>query len=171
MPGKRPIDMRLEDLGARDSANAFIPPSWAAFQHYVPDAPKENMMAWGKASNYALPENMGTQISPGALQQILQNVQLSAMAQQMKVGNADILAGGGRIGYGVPTNNGYVSVGAMMGGHRMKANTPNGPIRDSSFGLQGLDASYSSGDSTFGAQYQKLPMGQTNYNLFYRKAF
>lgn len=154
-----------------DSAQGFVSPHWLPMpQQAVLNNSYANMRDWGNAYGGQLPQQLGGNTNASALQQILQNLQLSGQLQQINQGNVSVRAGGGRMGYGFPTDDGYVSVGALMGGRSARGNTPDGPVRDSSFKAQGADASYSNAYGTFGMNYLRQPEGN-QYNLFYRREF
>lgn len=105
------------------------------------------------------------------LEQVIRNLQVSGEVGQTNQGSVSGYAGSGRIGYGMPMDDGYVSVGTMMGGYRAKGDTPQGPINKSDLKVQGMDASYSNRNGTFGVNYERQPMGGKQYNLFYSREF
>lgn len=89
---------------------------------------------------------------------LLDGLQLSGGGNTYRNGDVSGARIGGRVGYEFPLGgDAGLTLGAMMGGYRYKAETPYGTFRGSDFALNGLDATYRTGPNQFSAEYGMGP--------------
>lgn len=99
--------------------------------------------------------------APG-MREYLQRLQIAANLQSFQQGGVSGVSGGGRVGYRHPLENGSVTVGVSGGGHRVKADTPQGIFRDAQFGIHGMDANYTQGNYSVGMNANRQGVNQIN---------
>jgi len=133
----------------------------------------QSMQDWGKEAAPQMQAN--TPEEEQRVNEFLQRLQLSGVVQQMQNGPANVIAGGGRVGYEFPVGQDNLTVGLQGGGHRVAVNTPQGIFKDAQFKVDGGDIGYQSGNNNFSLGYRYAPNDPTvrgnMWNLNYRRQF
>ncbi len=121
--------------------------------------------------NYGLDQN--------TLKDYLSRLQLSGGINTMQQPGVKSIGGGGRVGYNFPTDGGNLNAGLGVSGYKTNINVPGYKNTMQNFGVNNVDASYTSGYSpyypqgkdTIGGNYQINPQGQDGFNMYYKRNF
>lgn len=150
-----------------------ILPGYARMQPEPQYPVMQSMQDWGKQAAPQMQAN-----SPEEQQQInefLQRLQVSGQIQQMQNGPANVMAGGGRVGYEFPVGQDNLTLGLQGGGYKVAVNTPQGIFKDAQFKVDGGDIGYQSGNNNFSLGYRYAPndpmVKGKMFNLNYRRQF
>ena len=121
---------------------------------------------------YNLPSLLDSNIPQSYWKDLLDRLQLSGDIANYSDNQSNVTAGGGRIGYSFPVDQNQLILGLLGGGYSGAANTPQGKMPISGFGLQGGDIAYQYGDNTIGADYQRnVPNIGNLLNIYYKRQF
>jgi hypothetical protein len=120
---------------------------------------------------YNLPGLFNSNPSPSFFQDLLNRLQISGNVENQISQGINSVYGGGRIGYEFPINNDALTLGLLGSGYKVSGETPYGSINQSKIGLNGLDALYQAGPSSYGVRYERQPQMGNMLNVFYNREF
>ena len=108
---------------------------------------------------------------PNEMQEFLNRLQLSGSMGTSQQPGVNTTYGGGRAGYNFPVGEGNLNAGVGFGGYKTKVDVPGFKQTMKDFGVNNIDAAYSSGQNTVGGNYQMNPQGKDGFNVYYRRNF
>jgi hypothetical protein len=105
------------------------------------------------------------------LQDFLQRLQVSGGMGTSNQPGAKTVYGSGRAGIDMPIGTSNLNAGVGFGGYKTKVDVPGFKQTYKDFGVNNIDAEYSSGQNTIGGNYQMNPQGKDEFNMYYRRNF
>jgi hypothetical protein len=111
------------------------------------------------------------QMPPSQMQEFLNRLQLSGGMGASQQPGVKSISGGGRAGYNFPMEEGNLNAGVGFGGYKTKVDVPGFKQTMKDFGVNNIDAEYSSGQNTLGGNYQMNPQGKDGFNMYYKRKF
>lgn len=162
--------------------NLFSPlPEWARLQKEVPVNPMQMMAGWGQpgyvqaSAQNAYNNKYESDPQQTAMQEFLKRLQVGGSVEQNTRGAANVISGGGRVGYAFPWGDDTLTLGVSGTGYKVKVDTPNGQFRDSDLYLNGVDAAYETPNGKLGAAFNyfkgNYPGAGPAFNINYSRNF
>jgi hypothetical protein len=105
------------------------------------------------------------------LQDFLSRLQLSGSMGTSKQPGVNTTYGSGRAGIDMPIGTSNLNAGVGFGGYKSNVDVPGFKKTFKDFGVNNIDAAYSSGQNTLGGNYQINPEGKDGFNVYYRRNF
>jgi hypothetical protein len=105
------------------------------------------------------------------LQDFLQRLQVSGGMGTSNQPGAKTVYGSGRAGIDMPIGTSNLNAGVGFGGYKTKVDVPGFKQTFKDFGVNNIDAEYSSGQTAVGGNYQMNPQGKDGFNVYYRRSF
>ena len=105
------------------------------------------------------------------LQDFLQRLQVSGGMGTSSQPGAKTVYGSGRAGIDIPIGIKNLNAGVGFGGYKTNVDVPGFKKTFKDFGVNNIDAEYTSGQNTIGGNYQMNPQGKDGFNVYYKRNF